>query len=445
MEEQKISDMVYSLFRMLLHHAIKYEYGGWRVWVDTLAIVHSKVSYEEFRLQFTQMYEHYERRQTDNITDPAVRQKRPISTISGWDQPTGEAASVTVTDVTHDHENEQESADEEPSVIAHEPEPRTFPEPEGERPGKIFNIEADSESAKSCDTVVEEEEPEELEICSKPEKALPNEEENHHEEVEEEEEPKEVNGTGGKSSTEPEEEPETEEPKTPPTQEKEEEGEEQKPAITNGQLSPKKEKEEVEDKEEKEGDVKGKEDEPPQEEVPAPEETEPIRENGVTPCDDTVIHHMDSRQNDNSTFSLDKVEWINGERDREREREMESKPQEKASIAVNTDADLDALPPGQESETFPSDADHDQSSEGEDGGRSSAAVQTQTNEGEEEGSGERRKNSATMFTHGSRHLFNPGPSHPPFRIPEFKWSYIHQRLLSDVLFSLETDIQVWRR
>lgn len=43
-EEQKISDMVYSLFRMLLHHAIKHEYGGWRVWVDTLAIVHSKVN-----------------------------------------------------------------------------------------------------------------------------------------------------------------------------------------------------------------------------------------------------------------------------------------------------------------------------------------------------------------------------------------------------------------
>lgn len=44
-EEQKISDMVYSLFRMLLHHAIKHEYGGWRVWVDTLAIVHSKVKH----------------------------------------------------------------------------------------------------------------------------------------------------------------------------------------------------------------------------------------------------------------------------------------------------------------------------------------------------------------------------------------------------------------
>ncbi len=42
-EEAKISDMVFALFRMLLHHAIKFEYGGWRVWVDTLAIVHSKV------------------------------------------------------------------------------------------------------------------------------------------------------------------------------------------------------------------------------------------------------------------------------------------------------------------------------------------------------------------------------------------------------------------
>lgn len=42
----------------------------------------------------------------------------------------------------------------------------------------------------------------------------------------------------------------------------------------------------------------------------------------------------------------------------------------------------------------------------------------------------------------NRPMFSPGPSRPPFRIPEFKWSYIHQRLLSDVLFSLETDIQV---
>lgn len=32
------------------------------------------------------MYEHYERQRSDNITDPALRQQRPISTISGWEQ-----------------------------------------------------------------------------------------------------------------------------------------------------------------------------------------------------------------------------------------------------------------------------------------------------------------------------------------------------------------------
>lgn len=55
-----------------------------------------------------------------------------------------------------------------------------------------------------------------------------------------------------------------------------------------------------------------------------------------------------------------------------------------------------------------------------------------------EGLHKRQKSSS------NRPMFSPGPTRPPFRIPEFKWSYIHQRLLSDVLFSLETDIQVWR-
>lgn len=42
-DEQKITEMVYNIFRILLYHAIKYEWGGWRVWVDTLSIAHSKV------------------------------------------------------------------------------------------------------------------------------------------------------------------------------------------------------------------------------------------------------------------------------------------------------------------------------------------------------------------------------------------------------------------
>lgn len=93
-EEHLISDMVYSLFRTLLHHAIKYEYGGWRVWVDTLAIVHSKVSFEEFKLQFADMYAHYERHRSDHLTDPALRRSRPVSTISGQRESATMAAKV---------------------------------------------------------------------------------------------------------------------------------------------------------------------------------------------------------------------------------------------------------------------------------------------------------------------------------------------------------------
>lgn len=95
-DEHLISDMVYSLFRTLLHHAIKYEYGGWRVWVDTLAIVHSKVSFEEFKLQFADMYAHYERHRSDQITDPEVRQRRPVSTISGQRESAAMVSKVTV-------------------------------------------------------------------------------------------------------------------------------------------------------------------------------------------------------------------------------------------------------------------------------------------------------------------------------------------------------------
>lgn len=44
-----------------------------------------------------------------------------------------------------------------------------------------------------------------------------------------------------------------------------------------------------------------------------------------------------------------------------------------------------------------------------------------------------------------RQIFSPGPRAPPFRIPEFRWSVLHQKLLSDLLFAVETDIQVWKR
>ncbi|KAI6202519.1 Rugose [Aphelenchoides besseyi] len=64
--ENEITDLVYELFGILLYHAIRLEYGGWRVWVDTLAIAHSKISWEKSRIRTRQTQFEFE--QTESIT-----------------------------------------------------------------------------------------------------------------------------------------------------------------------------------------------------------------------------------------------------------------------------------------------------------------------------------------------------------------------------------------
>lgn len=49
------------------------------------------------------------------------------------------------------------------------------------------------------------------------------------------------------------------------------------------------------------------------------------------------------------------------------------------------------------------------------------------------------------MTEEQRRQFSPGPRTTMFRIPEFKWSPMHQRLLTDLLFALEADVHIWRR
>ncbi|XP_068021822.1 lipopolysaccharide-responsive and beige-like anchor protein isoform X2 [Melanerpes formicivorus] len=79
-EEQKITEMVYTIFRILLYHAIKYEWGGWRVWVDTLSITHSKVTFEMHRESLSQMYREYQGKGGEGS---GVHSSTPIRTISG--------------------------------------------------------------------------------------------------------------------------------------------------------------------------------------------------------------------------------------------------------------------------------------------------------------------------------------------------------------------------
>ncbi|XP_074485538.1 lipopolysaccharide-responsive and beige-like anchor protein isoform X8 [Sebastes fasciatus] len=78
-EEQKITEMVYAIFRILLYHAIKYEWGGWRVWVDTLSITHSKVTFEQHKENLSHMFLEYRRQESAGSLST-------IRTISGVSQ-----------------------------------------------------------------------------------------------------------------------------------------------------------------------------------------------------------------------------------------------------------------------------------------------------------------------------------------------------------------------
>ncbi|XP_041654369.1 neurobeachin [Cheilinus undulatus] len=113
-DEQKISEMVYNIFRILLYHAIKYEWGGWRVWVDTLSIAHSKVTYEAHKEYLAKMYEEYQRQEEENIKKG---KKGLVSTISGLSaQSSGIKGSVEIREMddnsqTPESEKDYESAD----------------------------------------------------------------------------------------------------------------------------------------------------------------------------------------------------------------------------------------------------------------------------------------------------------------------------------------------
>ncbi|CAF5108045.1 unnamed protein product, partial [Rotaria sp. Silwood1] len=52
-----VTDRIFELLKILLHHAIKFEFGGWRVWIDTLSILHGRVTKEDYYRKINKMVE----------------------------------------------------------------------------------------------------------------------------------------------------------------------------------------------------------------------------------------------------------------------------------------------------------------------------------------------------------------------------------------------------
>ncbi|KAK6637449.1 hypothetical protein RUM44_007866 [Polyplax serrata] len=631
-EEQKISDMVYSLFRLLLHHAIKHEYGGWRVWVDTLAIVHSKVSYEEFKLQFAQMYEHYEKQRSDNITDPAVRQQRPISTISGWDQQAGQGSNGFIqpgwTNGTDHPEIDKKHETDEPTQITCTCE---MQEEKSRRISGNFDEQSHttiSQSVEECPKIVSENSQDDgpglisQSLAGTPRKT------SH---VDEKEMPSDTELDNVRVSTSPtveksmeDSEGGTKEEPSPGTPIKtQEEGETSKSVENSLEGSDSKDTREVQSEEPEKAEdgtqIASEVISDIIDSIIQRPESSPIKETENSETVDVVCSDSDSLKSQGKppetvTGSIvEKTETVSspvksnesnsshsGENDEEKEGEDTVKEDPETTIVTKSDANEGSVPEigdivsksqsdtinisesvnlntinnninninnnfiqenvqilndiretGQSnSNNTINDNDNNsynnvdyssvnnnnninsvvtvsnnlvQSEEEktnlpskrvEPAGLEDSVSTSQTNSpkneqietagvtdttsltfeenvsfpeneviiksgyyggyeesGEESGKpqevgqdrdpfveGEERNMNSSTSTQvdptqfadsahskpGSRHMFSPGPTRPPFRIPEFKWSYIHQRLLSDVLFSLETDIQVWR-
>eukprot|EP00092_Neocalanus_flemingeri_P023594 GFUD01025586.1.p1 GENE.GFUD01025586.1~~GFUD01025586.1.p1 ORF type:complete len:2395 (-),score=541.48 GFUD01025586.1:571-6762(-) len=548
--------MVFSLFRMLLHHAIKFEYGGWRVWVDTLAIVHSKVSFEEFKLQFSAMYEQYERRRADTLTDPVERSQRPISTISGWDaeekemqrkmemeegKAVNEERFTEVDNPVQDNEAEDNQAEDnqaednqaednqaednqaednqaEDSQTVNEESKDIKETNENEQVTtelvenkETMRDNSDTEAEKEID-VPESINDEEVSSTVKDEEETPAVAFKSKESTEEEEEDEISEDIEKVDDTEEETQEETEIPYvkncssptveditepvselTLSTEENIEKGEKEKKSnpdddelqnVSLGEIDIQGEKVKTDDVEETKvhdeniDDIQEIELEVEDETPMNQEENEPKLE-----------HTANSEKKDNNitedTLSEEKTE---NEKSKEIDRDEEHIESPKITVISTIDMDkptINGIHIEDDNETptvngrkfievtkefheiSMSDTDSELNTTNEDVGADKENLEVSTTE--ETDSAPTRKmampkneqvkkkieistsekvsqdlKSESDASEAKRQTFSPGPARPPFRIPEFRWSYIHQRLLADVLFSLETDIQVWR-
>ncbi|UJR15136.1 hypothetical protein I4U23_002101 [Adineta vaga] len=87
-QQIEVTDRVFELLRILLHHAIKLEFGGWRVWIDTLSILHGRVTKEDYYRKINKMVENMK-------DDDGNEQKTP--TGSGSETPIDGHSVITPT------------------------------------------------------------------------------------------------------------------------------------------------------------------------------------------------------------------------------------------------------------------------------------------------------------------------------------------------------------
>ncbi|XP_042323248.1 lipopolysaccharide-responsive and beige-like anchor protein isoform X3 [Sceloporus undulatus] len=432
-DEQKITEMVYAIFRILLYHAVKYEWGGWRVWVDTLAITHSKVSFEMHKENLSQMFREYQEKEDD---DCGVGPSTVLRTVSGTNKEAEITSShqqleikgvdISGNDVGHDDARNSILRDVDgPSALAEE----TNSEVSEEKIKERKNDQRSSDLNKTPHLEI----PIESEMTKQSSEASSNGtvETNHKEDI--------ITTTEAQSSSE------------------NANGETLESPEILEKLTP-----EVEEEEEDFVDLKEESNLPftSEERASKPNQEHTLEESKITqvipPLKEPVLIESESKSVEASVETQQgpgSFPGINASKIHDGKGQPNSNVEK--TDGENTDhpqmkTTIDNMPPHTSEILVASDkkiAKLDVSSVASDTERlelkSNASLEAnqpvrsipetsrqQDLSGQSIGAvsdGQRRDSRSTMF-----------------RIPEFRWSQMHQRLLTDLLFSIETDVQMWR-
>ncbi|KAK3507572.1 hypothetical protein QTP70_028645, partial [Hemibagrus guttatus] len=521
-EELKITEMVYTVFRILLYHAIKHEWGGWRVWVDTLSITHSKikefdtnltiftdfrkttkdvnisktdVTFEQHKESLSRVFHEYQRMGSDGDTEirtisgSSRNNELPVQPPETLVEPPSTVIELKVEEqICGEHDEPEQRAQVTISNILARAEEEDTKEEEGKATKK--KEENDQEAAEGMDTVkdaVEEKKDEVVDEDKSDAGDHKNEEANSQkvqadqqdnaEKISEKEkdkpgagdetEMKTDSGAGGKESERRE-------------AQKKDVFEPRSETLVHG------DGEDKEQKEEKKSEIS---EEVPRTEVSPSVEVGPDMEVQanieVSPSTEVVLSAdkgpgIQRSSSEETNLSPEKDQGLQEGPSEEKSPSLQEDPnvQESPSGEMSTSKEEGpSTPEGPSSEMSPS-AEEGPSTEGvpsstaspstQEGPSvpespsaetdlkpkgvkiarldvSSVAIDTERLELKDTSAADGGQIQSTASTSTqNRDGSSSSPRSSMFRIPEFKWSHMHQRLLTDLLFSIETDVQMWR-
>uniref|UniRef100_A0A8C7PEM9 LPS responsive beige-like anchor protein n=1 Tax=Oncorhynchus mykiss TaxID=8022 RepID=A0A8C7PEM9_ONCMY len=477
-EEQKVTEMVYAIFRILLYHAIKYEWGGWRVWVDTLSITHSKVrelinpamAVTETATDKTDEAAAASTAETDEATRPETEDAKVAKSETCDDAKTSDTDKVIRPQTDGEKGSETHSCKASNVLMSedslNEPkEPELAKRPEEQVSAAISACQEGSAVGASVQSVSDQVRPSSTDDSM--------------------EESSFVSAAGGE-----EEEKEEEEVKTEEVVVEEEKMEEVKAEEIKTEVKTGKEKEEESVAEVTKSAVESQATPPasvPEESPTQPPKMEEIDLDPSAPGTDPTSTEPARQPLESTTSPPSALEAILpaavGATVSKSDTPQVVAPAEAPSTkAVQPEAPQATEAPSTRTDTSPKVATATAVEAGKDSAAEGPGSATKTKEihiarldvSSVASDTERLalKETSTPVCHHCFHLFTglvAVPQEVPqgdaaaagasggqaressssarstmFRIPEFRWSHMHQRLLTDLLFSIETDVQMWR-